>query len=137
MPDCSHFNQPGNQRDGLDEETTDWRAVCGKTARAVRREGSAKADPYPYHDDVRRGHAVDTQGCNQRQCFPMTMRNFVDEAFTHRRPAVEPRHLRRDRRLVEEDEAGCLQFRLLSLELRPCCSNIRSILRRVEDTPAA
>ena len=50
MPGCSHFNQPGNQRDGLDEETIDWRAVCGKTARTVRREGSVKADPYPYHD---------------------------------------------------------------------------------------
>ena len=48
MPDCSHFTQPGNQRDSPDEETTDWRAVCGKTARTVRREGSARADPYPY-----------------------------------------------------------------------------------------
>src|SRR5690625_1782193 len=27
----------GNQRDIPDRETTDWRAVCGKTARAVRR----------------------------------------------------------------------------------------------------
>ncbi len=33
----------------LDEETTNWRAVCGKTARTVRRAGSAKADPDPYH----------------------------------------------------------------------------------------
>ena len=30
------------------EETTDWRAVCRKTARTVRREGSPKGDPYPY-----------------------------------------------------------------------------------------
>ena len=30
------------------KKTTDWRAVCGKTARTVRREGSVKADPYPY-----------------------------------------------------------------------------------------
>ena len=50
MPGCSHFNQPGKQRDGLDEATTNWRAVCGKTACTVRREGWAKAHPYPYHD---------------------------------------------------------------------------------------
>ena len=31
-----------------DVETLDWRAVCGKTARTVRRAGSAKADPDPY-----------------------------------------------------------------------------------------
>src|SRR5687768_10221826 len=49
MPGCSRFTWPGKQRDSLDEETTDWRAVCGKTARTVRRAGSAKADPDPYH----------------------------------------------------------------------------------------
>lgn len=35
MPGCSRYTRPGNQRDTPDEETTDWRAVCGKTARAV------------------------------------------------------------------------------------------------------
>src|SRR5512145_3138306 len=39
MPGCSRFTRPGRQRDSLDEETTDWRAVCGKTARTVRRAG--------------------------------------------------------------------------------------------------
>ena len=39
---------PARRRDIPDVETTDWRAVCGKTARTVRREGSARADPYPY-----------------------------------------------------------------------------------------
>src|SRR5919108_6691592 len=29
-------------------ETTDWRAVCGRTARTVRRAGTAKAVPDPY-----------------------------------------------------------------------------------------
>ena len=29
-------------------ETTDWRAGCGKSASPVRREGAAKAAPYPY-----------------------------------------------------------------------------------------
>src|SRR5262249_34833492 len=50
MSGCSRFTPPGNQRDSLDEETTDWRAVCGKTARTVRRAGSAKADPDPYQE---------------------------------------------------------------------------------------
>ena len=36
-------------RDTPDEETTDWRAVCGKTARTVRRAGRALALPDPYH----------------------------------------------------------------------------------------
>ena len=53
MPGCSHSNQPGKQRDSLDEETTDWRAVCGKTACTVRRAGSARADSDPYHDECR------------------------------------------------------------------------------------
>jgi hypothetical protein len=32
-----------------DEETTDWRAVCGRTACTVRRAGRALALPDPYH----------------------------------------------------------------------------------------
>ena len=31
--------RPSCKRANPDEETTDWRAVCGKTARTVRREG--------------------------------------------------------------------------------------------------
>nr|VFJ67791.1 MAG: hypothetical protein BECKDK2373C_GA0170839_11705 [Candidatus Kentron sp. DK] len=31
--------KPGYQRANLDEETADWRAVCGRTACTVRREG--------------------------------------------------------------------------------------------------
>src|SRR5207249_12269420 len=45
MPGRSPFTRSGKQRDSLDEETTDWRAVCGKTARTVRREGRPKAFP--------------------------------------------------------------------------------------------
>src|ERR1044071_2036188 len=47
--DCSPWFQPGRQRVNPDEETTDWRAVCGRTARTVRRAGTAKAVPDPYH----------------------------------------------------------------------------------------
>src|SRR2546425_628754 len=38
-PGCSTCMGPGAPRDIPDEETTDWRAVCGKTARTVRRAG--------------------------------------------------------------------------------------------------
>jgi hypothetical protein len=40
--DCSRKARPGQQRDTPDEETNDWRAVCGRTARTVRREGRRK-----------------------------------------------------------------------------------------------
>src|SRR5690625_1142112 len=42
MPGCSPYTRLGNARDIPDEETTDWRAVCGKTERAVRRAGRRK-----------------------------------------------------------------------------------------------
>ncbi len=41
-PGYSLFTRPGARRDTPDEETTNWRAVCGKTARAVRRAGRRK-----------------------------------------------------------------------------------------------
>jgi hypothetical protein len=40
--DCSRKARPGSERDTPDEETNDWRAVCGRTARTVRREGGRK-----------------------------------------------------------------------------------------------
>src|SRR5215468_3563254 len=46
--DCSPCIQPGSWRANPDEETTDWRAVCGRTARTVRRAGTAKAVSDPY-----------------------------------------------------------------------------------------
>src|SRR5271170_1744469 len=36
---CSHYPRFGTERDVPDVETNDWRAVCGKTASTVRREG--------------------------------------------------------------------------------------------------
>ncbi|MGA8147215.1 MAG: hypothetical protein WB870_06500 [Gallionellaceae bacterium] len=40
--------KPITWRANPDEETTDWRARCGKTAHRVRREGTVIAVPYPY-----------------------------------------------------------------------------------------
>src|SRR6266511_2796485 len=48
--DCSLRLQPGSWRANPDEETTDWRAVCGRTARTVRRAGTAKAVSDPYRE---------------------------------------------------------------------------------------
>src|SRR5580700_5817127 len=39
---CSHYPRFDTERDGPDVETNNWRAVCGKTASTVRREGRRK-----------------------------------------------------------------------------------------------
>ena len=44
---CSPFTAC-EWRANPDEETTDWRAVCGRTARTVRRAGTARAVSDPY-----------------------------------------------------------------------------------------
>ena len=66
-----------------DEETTDWRAVHGRTAHTVRRAGRALALPDPYRSlpspDARR-----TQGCVQSEA--------LDESHQHL--ALDSRELR-------------------------------------------
>jgi hypothetical protein len=46
--DCSPWIQLGSWRADPDEESTDWRAVCGTTACTVRRAGTARAVSDPY-----------------------------------------------------------------------------------------
>jgi hypothetical protein len=48
---CSPSRRPGMRRATPDEETTNWRAVCGRTACTVRRAGKVRAlsDPYQQH----------------------------------------------------------------------------------------
>ena len=53
-PGCSRFTRPSYRRDSLDEETTDWRAVCEKTACTVRREGVGASRSLPLSVAVRR-----------------------------------------------------------------------------------
>src|SRR5947207_12335233 len=43
----SPFAPPMSKRDTPDEETNDWRAVCGRTARTVRRAGRGQPFPTP------------------------------------------------------------------------------------------
>ncbi len=54
---CSPFAPPSSRRDTPDEETNNWRAVCGKTARTVRRAGR-QAFPTPI-------------GWFRRACYPI------------------------------------------------------------------
>ena len=51
----SQCQMPIDWRVNPDVETTDWRARRGKTAHRVRREGTAKAVPYPYPDIFMKG----------------------------------------------------------------------------------
>ena len=44
---CSPCTQAGLQRDNPDEVTANWRAVCGRTARTVRRAGTAESRSRP------------------------------------------------------------------------------------------
>src|SRR5918996_5063456 len=46
--DCSPGLRPVRWRANPAAETTDWRAVCGRTACTVRRAGRAQALPDPY-----------------------------------------------------------------------------------------
>ena len=46
----SPFAWPMSKRDTPDEATNDWRAVCGRTARTVRRAGRAPTLPDPYRN---------------------------------------------------------------------------------------
>ena len=49
----SPFRQLLKTRDTPDEGTGDWRAVCGKTARTVRRAGRVDTLPDPYRPLLR------------------------------------------------------------------------------------
>jgi len=46
--DFSPYMKPMCRRANPDEETTNWRAVCGRTACTVRRAGRVRAFPDPY-----------------------------------------------------------------------------------------
>ncbi len=68
----SPWLKPTRPRANPDEETADWRAVCGRTARTVRRAGRALALPDPYQDhiearDRRSGHCTGRCRCREAQ----------------------------------------------------------------------
>ena len=63
-----------------------------------------------------------------RSRLPVPVWDLGDKAFTNRRAAVMADHLRRHRRLVDENETRGLQLRLLGFELGAGRRDIRPIL---------
>jgi hypothetical protein len=55
-----------------DEETTDWRAVCGRTARTVRRAGRGDPSPTPIR---LRNYWLSSQSNHYRCVFDITKEN--------------------------------------------------------------
>src|SRR6266566_1032289 len=67
------FTKPMGRRVNPDEETTDWRAVCGRTACTVRRAGRARAlsDPYASaSNQVRIQHLPGWLSVHHKHAFP-------------------------------------------------------------------
>ncbi|MCP1838904.1 hypothetical protein ACVIHI_008177 [Bradyrhizobium sp. USDA 4524] len=79
-------------------------------------------------DDIGRREAIDAQRGDKRQRLPVTMGHARDEALTARRAPIVPDHLRRDRSLVDKDEARCTQLGLLGFQRGTLGSDVRSIL---------
>ena len=85
-------------------------------------------------DHIGRGHPIGPACGDERQRFPVAVRNLRDQTLTHRRTAIEARHLRRHRGFVDEHETRGFQSWLLGLQLLSRGSDIRPILLgRVQD----
>jgi hypothetical protein len=76
---CSHDPRFDTERDIPDVETSNWRAVCGKTASTVRREGRREPLPYPYHACFGAHHFPSRQISNSPR-LPADDRLFSREA---------------------------------------------------------
>ena len=62
---CSHYPRFDAERDVPDVETSNWRAVCGKTASTVRREGRRKPSlPLSAPGGCHSGGRVDFHGAD-------------------------------------------------------------------------
>src|SRR5262245_30620045 len=77
--DCSPCIQPGRKRANPDEETTDWRAVCGRTARTVRRAGTAIAVSDPYRTLGRQSHLTQRAVGNRPKEIESSTRRVRDD----------------------------------------------------------
>src|SRR6266849_3842369 len=75
-PGCSLFTRLGGLRDTPDEETTNWRAVCGKTARTVRRAGRGNPSRplSAFGGRILPPHAVRILTAAEAVCRPFTAR---------------------------------------------------------------
>jgi len=86
---------------------------------------------WPIHcaiDDIRRGHAIEPQGGDERQRLPVTVWHARDKPLAARAAAVVTNHFRRDRGLVNEHQARRPKRRLLGFQRGAGSRNIRTIL---------
>ena len=79
-------------------------------------------------DDIGSGETIDAQRGYEGQRLPAAVRHASDDALAARRAPVVPDHRRRDCCLVDEDEAGRIEFRLLGIERGAPGGNITTIL---------
>jgi len=79
-------------------------------------------------EDIVRRETVDAKCSDIRQRLPMAMRHRPHKALPTRGASVVPNHLRRDRRLINEDEAPRIKCKLLCFQRGACGRDIRAIL---------
>lgn len=90
--------------------------------------GNERSPVHGAVNDVRCSDAIDAQSSDERQRFPVAMRHLRNESLTTRGATVVTDHLRRDRGLVDEDEALRFESGLLSFQIGACSGDIRTIL---------
>ena len=79
-------------------------------------------------EDGRGGELVCPQGGNDRRGLPVAVGDFRDEAGAAPTAAIAPGHLRLERSLVQEDEAGTVELSRLDAPVLPGRHDIRSVL---------
>ena len=72
--------------------------------------------------------ALEPQCSDERQRLPVTVWHAGDQPLAARAAAIVTDHFRRDRGLVNEHQARCLERRLLSFQRSARSRNIRPIL---------
>ena len=86
------------------------------------------------HDHAGRRQSADAQRRDERQRFPVPVRDLGHQPLAHRRTPVKSGYLGVDRRLVDEEQAPGFQLRLLGGKFGARRGDIRSILFRRAQT---
>src|SRR5690606_33605580 len=79
-------------------------------------------------DEAGRLDPVDAQRREEGQRPPMAMRHLAPEALAARRPAPEGAHVRLGPGLIDEDETGGIDLRLMASPPRAAARDVRAIL---------
>jgi hypothetical protein len=105
----SPFRQLLKTRDTPDEETGDWRAVCGKTARTVRRAGRVNTLPDPYRGEasvpIQVIRLYPLRSLPPLHRFPLDKEHPLQPAFA-KRLAEDAESEKRNEHQQHDDEAG-------------------------------